>query len=222
VANVGPDGRFNPPALDLDSYLATVQRCRARFPDLRILSGVEFGEPHWFQEQSAALLAAAAFDRVLGSLHTLDIDGEPWIVDSLFEEYAPGSFTPHDVFRAYLTEMLQLVESPAGYAVLAHIDYPIRAWPAAAGPFNPHDFEEELRTVLRALARSGRALEVNTRVPLHPLIVRWWHEAGGAVVSFGSDAHEPSKVAHDFAEAAAMVEARGFRPGRAAHDLWVR
>ena len=76
--------------------------------------------------------------------------------------------------------------------------------------------------MLRALARSGRALEVNTRLPMDARIVRWWHEAGGDAVSFGSDAHEPSAVATGFAEAAAMVEAQGFRPGRTPLDFWTR
>ena len=46
--------------------------------------------------------------------------------------------------------------------------------------------------------------------------------AGGEAVSFGSDAHQPSVVGHGFADAAAMVEAHGFRPGRDPHDFWRR
>jgi histidinol-phosphatase (PHP family) len=76
--------------------------------------------------------------------------------------------------------------------------------------------------VLTALARTSRALEVNTRVPLHAQVVRWWHEVGGHSVCFGSDAHDPTRVALDFAEAAEMVEAQGFRPGRSPYDFWTR
>ena len=32
--------------LDVDGYLADLARCREAFPDLRILSGIEAGEPH--------------------------------------------------------------------------------------------------------------------------------------------------------------------------------
>ena len=56
--------------------------------------------------------------------------------------------------------------SPAPFAVLAHIDYPVRHWPAQAGRFDAAVFEDEYRAVLAALARSGRMLEVNTVVPL--------------------------------------------------------
>ena len=115
-----------------------------------------------------------------------------------------------------------MIEASDMFAVLAHVDYPVREWPAAAGPYDPGAFEEEYREVLRALAGTSRALEVNTTVPLHPRIVRWWHEAGGDAIAFGSDAHDPGALARGFSDVAAMVEAHGFRPGRDPHDIWMR
>ena len=108
------------------------------------------------------------------------------------------------------------------FSVLAHIDYPLRYWPEAAGPFDAARYEDEYRAVLAALAGSGRALEINTRVPLPATIARWWYEAGGEAVAFGSDAHQPSAIARGFAQAAAMAEAAGFHPGRYPHDFWLR
>jgi histidinol-phosphatase (PHP family) len=219
---IHPDGRFDPPSLDTDGYLACVQRCRDRFPGLRILTGVELGEPHWFGDQSRALLRSGDFDRVLGSLHSLEIGDGPWLVDHLFWASAPEGVEPADVVRGYLAETVRMVESSDLFEVLAHIDYPVRGWPAAAGPFAAADFEDEYRAVLRALAGTGRALEVNTRLPLASEVVGWWYEVGGPAVSFGSDAHQPSLVAHGFEDAAAMVEAHGFHPGRHPHDFWRR
>jgi histidinol-phosphatase (PHP family) len=54
------------------------------------------------------------------------------------------------------------------------------------------------------------------------MIVRWWYEAGGEALTFGSDAHRPGVIARDFAHAASMAEAAGFRPGRYPHDTWRR
>jgi len=221
AAHIGADGCFDPPPFDADGYLAAIERCRARFPGLRIVTGVELGEPHWFAEQSARLLASGAFERVLGSLHTLRFEGALRDVYRLYDDW-PRASGPAGLVRGYLDEVLRMIESAVPFAVLAHLDYPARRWPEAAGRFSPTVVEEELRTVLRALARSGRALEVNTRLPLDPLVVRWWHEEGGEAVTFGSDAHLPPNVAAGFAEAAAMVEANGFRPGRAPHDFWRR
>lgn len=212
-----PDGTLRPPVLDVAGYLEHVQRCRDRFPGLRILSGVELGEPHRHGVVAAKFLHAGEFDRVLGSLHCLPV-GERFSEMPGLSRQRPAA----DVVRAYLAELLCLIESSAEFAVLAHIDYPIRYWPAQAGPCDLHVFQDEFRQALRALALSGRALEVNTRLPLHADVVRWWREAGGAAVTFGSDAHDPAALAHGFAPAAAMVEAHGFRPGRHPFDVWIR
>jgi histidinol-phosphatase (PHP family) len=214
-AGIGPNGRFCTPPLDVDGYLECLQRCRELFPDLRIVSGVEVGEAHWHQAKVVALLAGGEFDRVLGSLHSLGQDAPVMVDRDMYDQAQPGV-----LIRDYLAEVLTMIESPAPFAVLAHIDYPVRYWPG--GRFEAAEFEEEYRAVLLALADSGRALEINTRVPLPAEIVRWWHEAGGDGVTFGSDAHAPQHLASLFAEAAAMAEASGFRPGRHPHDLWRR
>jgi len=222
AALVRPDGRFEAPPLAVDGYLACLRECRERFPGLRILAGVELEAPHWYPDQVTAILKRVDGERVLGALHTVEVGGEPWPIEDLLGPFAPEGMTPERAMREYLAEALRMVESSSPFAVLAHIDYPVRHWPEPAGPFDPAAFEEEYCVVLRALASSGRALEVNTTVPLGPEIVRWWHEAGGEAVSFGSDSHSPSRVGRRFAEAAAMVEAQGFRPGNLPHDLWCR
>ena len=216
AARLLPDGRFRPPPLDAAAYLACVQRCRELFPGLRILSGTELGEPHWHGERVNAMLTAGTFDRVLGSVHTLELAGNR-LVDFLFKRANPA-----DLVTAYLAEVLRMVRSAAPFAVLAHIDYPLRHWPKEAGPFDPFLFEDEYRTVLAALAGSGRALEANSTVPLPPVIMRWWYEAGGQALVFGSDAHDPPAVARRFADLAAAAEAAGFHPGRHPHDFWRR
>lgn len=215
---INPEGVLAAPDLDVTGYLECLKRCRDRFPQLRILSGAELGEPHWHPERIDRLLATANLDRVLGSVHSYDAGDDGYLmIDDLYY------MRPADeVVRVYLAEVLRMIETSGVFAVLAHIDYPIRYWPADAEPYAPGRFEEEYRAVLRALARDGRALEVNTRIPLDPVIVRWWYEMGGSAVSFGSDAHEPGLVGSGFAAAAAMVTAAGFRPARDPHAFWLR
>lgn len=212
-----PDGTLTPPKLDLDGYLECVERCRDKFPALRIISGVELGEPHRHSGVAAELLRAGQFDRVLGSLHCLPA-GEGFSEPPYLYRQRPAS----EVIREYLAEIPRLIKSFDAFAVLAHIDYPVRSWPAQAGPFDPYAFQDEFRHALRVLADSGRALEVNTRQRLLPEIVRWWREEGGESITFGSDAHDPTALAQRFAEAAAMVEADGFRPGPHPYDVWTR
>lgn len=207
-------------ALDVAGYAADLAQCRERFPDLRILSGIEAGEPHLFSASVAAVLAAGEFDRVLGSLHSIEYDGVLVFVDAhLF-----GTLPAREVVQRYFAELLRLVEGSAVFSVLAHCDYPRRCWPvASAGEYREVDFEEEYRAVFRVLASSGRALEVNTASPLVSVdLLKWWWQEGGDAVSFGSDAHDPLLVGNGFTAAVDIAEAAGFRCGRDRFDFWRR
>jgi histidinol-phosphatase (PHP family) len=213
-----PDGLVTPPEFDASGYLAAIERCRDRYPSLRIQSGLEMGEPHWHRVACLKILDAGRFERVLGSLHCLPEGGVFCEPPALYEQ-RPAA----EVLRRYLAEVARLVVESDLFSVLAHIDYPIRYWPAlGAAPFDPMAFEDEFRHALRATAESGRALEINTRIPLHATILRWWHEEGGEAVTFGSDAHVPAELARGFRQAAEMAEAHGFRPGRNPYDFWTR
>lgn len=218
AALVSPEGTLTPPTLDVSGYLHEIERCRELYAGLRIMSGLELGEPHWHAEATTRVLAAGRFDRVLGSLHCLR--------DSAGFAEPPGLYrhrTADDVIRTYLTAVADLVTVSDDFAVLAHIDYPVRSWPVeTAGPFDPRAFENEFRYALRATADSGKALEVSTVVPLHSVVLRWWHEEGGDAITFGSDAHDPSRLAWGFSDAALMAEAHGFRPGLDPCEFWGR
>lgn len=118
--------------------------------------------------------------------------------------------SPAQVLHAYLAEVAALISQFDDFEVLAHIDYPVRRWPRGTGPYDPCEFQDEYRHVLRALASAGKILEINTQVPLHPLILTWWRQEGGQAVTFASDAHDPARLAAGFTEAAQLAEAAGF------------
>jgi histidinol-phosphatase (PHP family) len=202
--------------LDLTGYLACVEECRRRYPVLRVLSGVEVGEPHLFAASVRSAVYAASLDRVLGSLHAIVHEGRLVDADCAFAMLPPG-----EVMRRYLTELTRLVDGSDIFEVLAHLDYPRRNWPTGTDAYDQAAFEEEHRAVLRSLARSGRVLEINTESPLASVtLLRWWRDEGGRAVSFGSDAHVPWLVGNRFALAASVAEAAGFAPGRDQFGFW--
>ena len=204
--------------LDVTGYLATVQDCRQRYPDLRILSGAEIGEAHLWGASAAAVVAVAGFDRVLGALHAVPFRGRLTAADDLYPQMTAG-----EVMRRYFGEVLRRVEGSDIFQVLAHLDFPRRMWPRSAEPYRELAFEEEYRAVLGALAAGDRVLEVNTKSPLASAdLVRWWREAGGRTVSFGSDAHQPWRVGDKFKLGVDVVEAAGFRAGHDRFDFWRR
>jgi histidinol-phosphatase (PHP family) len=203
--------------IDVEGYAAELAEARDRFPELRIWSGVEAGEPHLFGASVAEHLRRAPADRVLGSLHSLADDGRLVGVTRLLWQ------DPDATMRRYLAELLDMVGSSDVFQVLAHCDFPRRYWPGGAHRYVEKDFEEEYRAVFRALASSGRALEVNTSSPLASVDqLRWFREEGGDAVSFGSDAHQPHRVGDKFDLAVDVVEAAGFRPGKDRFDFWRR
>ena len=202
--------------LDVPGYLAAVAECRERFPCLRILSGIEAGESHLFRASEDLVINGYEFDRILGSLHAVRYRGKLVSASSLFDLVGD-----YDAIRYYFAELLTLIEGSDLFEVLAHLDFPRRYWPKGPHLFSEAPFEEEYRTVLRALASSGRVLEINTRTPLASVaLVRWWREEGGTAISFGSDAHLPNRVGDRFELAADVAKQAGFSRGRDRYDFW--
>jgi histidinol-phosphatase (PHP family) len=195
------------------AYLAEIERCRRRYGDrLTIRAGVEIGEAHVYQDQIAALLEAHAFDFVLGSLHW--VDGRP----AFGGRYFNGQ-TLEAGLRAYF-EPLACLAAEADYDVLAHFDIVRRAACRAFGlktlDYTP--YEKAIRRILRTLAERGKGLEINTANCRREMgdpnptlqVLRWYHEQGGEILTFGSDAHTPDAIGSCFDVARDMARAAGF------------
>jgi histidinol-phosphatase (PHP family) len=152
-----PVRRMLPPA----GYAQVLECLHAGLRQIDVPTPHFMGEPHRHPGACARVLAAGRFDRVLGSLHSLPDQGsfaEPWGIYPHRDA--------HDVVREYLADLITMVAQSDVFSVLAHIDYPIRFWPAEReGPFGPAVLEGEFRAALRATAQSGRALEISTRLP---------------------------------------------------------
>jgi histidinol-phosphatase (PHP family) len=209
--------------VDIAGYLDAIERCRTKFKDLRILTGVELGEPHWFPKETAEVLAAGPLDQVHGSIHCIRLGGR--LIDASQFRERPG-IDFHEAVTEYFHETLAMVESGQPFETLAHLDYPKRYWLDGLAPYREEDYEAEIRAILVAAAHTGRVLEVNTTRgrTLCPdiTVVRWWREVGGQAVQYGSDAHQPDKVAEGFMLATQMVEAAGFKPSPDPTGLWRR
>lgn len=203
--------------VDIAGYLEEVERCRSKFKNLRILSGVELGEPHWFPEETRQVLSAGKLDQVLGSVHCARIGDR--VVDASQVSKLPD-LDPAEFAHSFFAETLAMLQAGVPFETLAHLDYPKRYLPV----YREEDFEEQLRAILAEAARRDIVLEVNTTrgSVLCPsqTVLGWWREAGGRAVSFGSDAHEPSRIASGFEAASHVVEAAGFKPASEPTALW--
>ncbi len=211
--------------VDLAGYIDCIEGCRRRFTELRILSGIELGEPHLHADKVRQILSIAPLDRVLGSVHFIRSN------EAAADASQPGFLRPgaaDEMFRAYLADVTEMLESDLPFEVLAHLDYPKRYWPKGE-TYDEGRFEAEIRGALRAAAKRGVALELNTTRggPIQrslcpgPRVIDWWREEGGRSLCFGSDAHSPDLVAAGFNLAAEVAEAAGFKPQEDPSGFWL-
>src|SRR3989304_2564730 len=126
----------------LDEWAAELEKCRVEFGgQLTIRAGIEIGEPHIFQTETQAMLKRYPFDYVLGSLH--------WVgVETIFD---PGYFrrrTQDEAFTAYFVELERLTRI-GEFDILSHFDVLIRAWGEMGGQYDPLEYEDAIRPVLR-------------------------------------------------------------------------
>ena len=211
-------GIYRPPPLDVAGYLSCVDQCRAEFDGLPIRAGIELGDPH-LHPQAAAALADSGFELIVGSVHSLR--RAAGFADAA-DRYA--DLPDAQVVREYLAEVTTMIETSEHFDVLAHINYAARYWPGRQGAYHSTDFEADYRAALRALASTGRALEINTSgwLPLDAHLLAWWRAEGGQAVSFGSDAHDPLTIGREFNSASALARAAGFGPHSDTSGLWLR
>lgn len=187
--------------------------CREKFPSLRLLRGIELGQP--MQDLSAAedALQGRDYDFVIGSLHNVAREKD-------FYHMNWGDASPERweaLFSRYFQEILDMIRW-GKFHTLAHITYPLRylSAPGQTPTFDRH--QEELDAVLRALIQKDIALEMNTsrlgkknapHLP-DPEVFRRYRELGGKLVTLGSDAHRAEDLAQGIELGMDLLKEAGF------------
>lgn len=193
------------------SYLETKKAAVSNYGKIRVLTGIELGQP--LQDLSAAedALGMGDLDFVLASVHNIRGREDFYFMD--YQKENIGS-----LLNAYLDEMLEMVEW-GQFDSLAHLTYPLRYIIGEAGiPVDFSIFDYKVDRILRRLAETGEALEVNTAglrqkigitsPSLH--LVRRFHEYGGKYVTVGSDSHRWKDVGAGVLEGLQVIQQAGF------------
>lgn len=196
-----------------EELLPEIQAAREKYDGrLRILYGVELGQPQFYPAETEAFLKAHDFDFILCSQH----------LNGLAQDYYSLDYTRQDLdalMRECLQMELEVVRSGAADA-LAHIDQPVRLMKGLEYDIELTHLRELIDTLLREMISRGVALEINThglrnwyaRVsPPHWVLARY-RELGGELVTIGSDAHRAVDVGAGVREAAELALHYGLRP----------
>lgn len=189
---------------------------QAAFRDqLTLLSGIELGQPIYAPQLAEQMLRDFKFDFVLGSLH--NNPGQPDFCTMDFTQMTMEEI--HGLLQTYFEKLLELARWPH-YDALSHLTYPLRYISGIQKiPVDLSPYEELIREILMAVARQGKAIEINTStlrqgldVPMPSYeYIKLFRELGGQYVTIGSDAHWARDIGANLQDAMDLLQSVGFR-----------
>lgn len=191
---------------------SAVERLKADFSGrLKILRGIELGEPHARPDEAKKLLSERNFDFVIGSLHNLR--GYPDFYFLRFERMEEMQLVY--IAKRMIDELKEIVEfeyNSRHIDSLAHITYMSRYLDECGVEFDLTRFDAEWRGLFRSMIDCGVALEINTSglrkcgklMPDAPL-VSLYADTGGRLFTLGSDAHTARDVGKNLLDAAKLI-----------------
>lgn len=191
-------------------YFRAIEATRAEFGDrLVVLAGAEVDFNERIAGEVERFLTQHAYDFVIGSVHYGDAG------EIIFPEYFGGR-TLEDVFVPYFEQVRQAADT-GWFDTIGHLDLPKRYAPETHQGYDPLAFRDALRPVFGALIGRRVAFEINTsglrqrpRTSMPgPALVRWYVEAGGTLITTGTDSHAAQTVGAGLATTLDMLELCG-------------
>ncbi|MEG1822888.1 MAG: histidinol-phosphatase HisJ family protein [Clostridiales bacterium] len=192
-----------------DNFIDTM---RSKFGDkIKILQGVEVGEPHMYPEEYDKILKRN-YDMVMVGLHYVNLPmGLHWTGNGGKDIF---TFAVDRIYRRYYEDLLAVVKL-GGFDVLAHFDYPKR--------YLKKDAQEDdlINEILTLLVKSPGLLEINTSSWRYGFsestpgnkILKKYKDIGGSKVTIGSDAHDKKDVGFGVERGFNLAEEIGLEVG---------
>lgn len=206
----------------LDS-VAEADVLSAKYPDGRILRGIELGEGHWHPEETKKVLASTNFDVVVGAAHAIRsplMEGATGMKRA-FSQLKYNELTAeqtYELMKVYYEENLEMVRT-ADIDICAHLTCAVGYFLSRHGIFvGVEQFKPQIREILQTIIDRGIALEVNfsgypatgVMVP-HRWILEMYREMGGYMVCMATDSHSAGRVAVGKDEGLAILKEMGFK-----------
>jgi histidinol-phosphatase (PHP family) len=185
---------------DFEEYFTEIERLQNQYwpLGLKILSGVEIGNPQDFPIEVDSLLSQYNFDIVIASQHWLD--GRSIHRSSCFDQQYP-----QQIYFEYFSKLGELVKF-AEFDILGHFDRIFWQGMLLYKPPILEELEGEIRAFLNNLAKREKILELNTTYLKHvpnwnnflSTMISWYVEEGGVLVAVNSDAHRKEEIGRYF------------------------
>lgn len=198
-----------------ETSYADICKAQENYSDkIRILRGIEMGQPTYDTALTEKSLARYEYDFVIGSIHNLR--EMPDFGDLKYKEMALDEI--YSLLDKYFEEELILAKWN-GFDTFAHLTYPMRyIVQAGRNEVELSRYNEVTDEIFRTLIANGKALEINTSGLRQPIgktmptenYVRRFRELGGEYLTLGSDAHFTEHVGAGIDNGYEIAEACGF------------
>ena len=179
----------------------------------RILLGIELGQPHQCPKKAAEVLAKNDFDFVLCALHNAKGEKDFYYMD--YKNIDISNLIA--IFEKYTEELCELANW-GNFHALAHITYPLRYLFRNNIHISIEKYTDLYKKLFGILMTRGIALELNTSGLRKPInrpcppyeLLKLYKEAGGELITVGSDAHKISDIFCNIPDAYERLRSLGF------------
>lgn len=192
---------------------------KEQYKDIKLLSGVELGQPLLDEKRAKTILEIESLDFVIGSIHNLRGMEDFYYLD--FSVISDKEIT--DIIKKYYIELYDLAKWNQ-HDTMAHITYPYRYMTYEKArrkvELNISMFDEIVYETYKVLIQNGKAMELNTSRRFiesqteRDMITRYlkmYYQLGGTQVTTGSDAHNINDVGRGITKAYEILKNIGFQ-----------
>ena len=208
----GEDCEFGSFDRQIPKSIADIRAAQKKYEGkLKLLCGLELGEPMHDPEQTKQALAYGDFDFVLASVHNLCGRDDFYYMD--FKTVDVG-----EILREYFDELAETAAFPH-FDSLSHLTYPLRYIVEREGYYpDLTPFEGQIENIFNILIKNKKALEINVSGLFKPIgrtlpdlrLVKKFRDMGGEHITLGTDAHSADMVGKGIVEGVAVAKQAGF------------
>jgi histidinol-phosphatase (PHP family) len=176
---------------------------------VKLIRGIEIGQPHHEPDAANALLDSYKPKFILASLHNLR--GK----EDFYHMTYDNAEASRKLLAEYVRELFELV-AWGRFSVMGHITYPLRYMDKLGVDAAAHFCEYE--DLFRLIIKNGQGIELNvsglirgfgTTQPDLPLL-KLYRRCGGEIITIGTDSHKPEDVGQCFDDGLSLLRAAGF------------
>ena len=178
---------------------------------LKVLRGLELGEPVQDSAGAERALSYGEYDFILASVHGLKN-----MLDFYYLDYTQTDIG--ELLKKYFTELCETAQYPH-FDSLAHLTYPLRYIIKGTGKMPDLSlYSDMIDDIFKILIKNNKALEINVSGLFKELnstmpdvgMVRRFKELGGKYITVGTDAHSADAVGKGLKQGLAVAIEAGF------------